>query len=121
MSATFVYIMFLSLAVVVIGMTILGYFYSRKIKKVKVNPLNIILGSFLLMALWLFDLTTLGISENGLLETTYGVAPGATRVPGYFIWLLVFVGMLAINIYYYFQNERNKSNLKSYHHCIYEN
>ena len=109
MSATFVYVLFISLAIMIIGLMLYNYYLGKSVKKIQVNPINIILGSIFLMCLWLFDLTTLGISEHGISSplSNYGVVAGGTRVPGMFVWGIVFFGMAIISIYYYLYNEKN--------------
>jgi hypothetical protein len=119
MSATFVYTLFISLIVFVVGLAVYGYYLRNRVSKIRINPINVIMGAVLLMSLWMFDLTTLGVSEKGLAVTSYGVSPGATRVPGWFVWGVCFMGMAIVAGYYYFYNEKkNRFGVKQFNRYL---
>jgi len=88
------------------------HYAFRTKKKVTLNPLNIIIGAFFFLALWMADLTTLGINDKGWNMTVGLTTELNSRIPVLFVYIICMIGLFAINIYYNFYNKKLINNNK---------
>ncbi len=85
---------------------------NRKINKIQVNPVAVVLATFFLMALWLADLTTLQMSEEGLFSSVFLVPSSSAYVPSLFVWGITLITLFSIN--YFFIKRRIKLSGKDF-------
>lgn len=115
MSATFTYSLFIIGLLILLGISFFIYYKNKSIKKVQINPAIAILASLFFIALWLFDLTSLWMAEDGW-KIGAGVIPGETTdVPMLFIWTILGLAMIIITGMYFFYNDKFNKKTKEFH------
>jgi hypothetical protein len=112
-SGIFVYVLFIAIVSAMIWVIHYVIKGKKDIHDIKINPLAPIFGLWFIIGLWLGDLMSLSMANNGFTAMA-GLNPiESSKVPALFVWCISLLAMFSINYFFLKINER-KVNKKLY-------
>ena len=96
--------LFIACFMIVATLIFISVKFNKKIHKIKINPIDLVLGVIFFLSLWLFDLVSLKMVDNGI-NILVGIT-SETRISASIVYTLSIVGMVVIAYYYSVENKR---------------
>lgn len=98
------YNLFLAIGVLFLVIYLIYINFKEEVKKVVVNPIDALLGAFLLILLWYSDVITLGMAKFG-----FGTREGILQVlnsqtPAICLFIINILGMFAVALWWAYEN-----------------
>lgn len=95
---------FMAIIAIIVFLGLISIKYNKKIRKITINPIDLILGIIFFLSLWLFDLVSLKMIDGGL-NIVVGVT-STIKMSAPIVYLFSLGGMGIIAYYYSVENTR---------------
>jgi len=100
----FNYYFFMIIFLIIASLIYISIKYDKKVRKITLNPIDLILGIMFFLSLWLFDLVSLKMVDSGL-SVLVGVTSGI-KMSAPVVYIFSLLGMGVIAYYYSVENKR---------------